>query len=153
MFCFEIAAFSITTHLTTKDSIEHGTTTINMLQNSTFSLCCIQAPTGLTFGTQPSLKLLSSFCISSALFAAAIAARTRAFSSSVIRRPALPGIRADAAFGSSDCTIGFDVDFVTVVEMVVASAVNNPSGVKNIDLAACRSYSARYSIRGNIIHE
>lgn len=51
----------------------------------------VHAPMGLTLGTQPSLRLLSNFCISSALLAAAMAARTLAFSSSVIRRPAFPG--------------------------------------------------------------
>ena len=112
---------------------DHDTKNINRLH-------IFQAPIGLTFGTHPSLRLLSSFCISSALFAAAIAARTRAFSSSVIKRPALPGTADAAAFGSSVCTSAFEEVFVTVVEIVDAKDVKRPSGVRNNDRAACRSY-------------
>lgn len=96
-----------------------------------------QAPTWLVSGTQPSRKLRSSLCISSVVFAAAIAARTRDFSSSVINRPAFTW--ADAAFGSSALVAVFAAFEETVVDIVEARPVRRPSGVTKRDCAACRS--------------
>lgn len=98
------------------------------------------APTEFILGTQPSFRLLSNFCISSALLTAAIAALTFAFSSSVIKRPALPD-KVDGSFGSSECADGFVVLTVTVLAIVLASAFGTPSGVTNSDFARLRSYA------------
>lgn len=70
-----------------------------------------------------------------------MAARVRAASSFVIKRPALACV--GAAFGSSTRTGALGAFADTVVESVVARAVRRPSGVTNSACAACRSYSSK----------
>ncbi len=87
----------------------------------------------------PSLRLLSSFRISSTLEAFAMAALTFSASSFDISRPAL--IVGAACRGSSIINAALVACvFETVVEMVVASAVGRFSAVTNNVLPAFRSY-------------
>ncbi len=76
------------------------------------------------------------------LLAAAIAARTFAFSSSDINRPATPAA-ADTGFGSSALIVGLALRLDTVVDNVEASAVSNPSGVTNRVFADSRSFERK----------
>lgn len=73
------------------------------------------------------------------LLAAAIAARTFAFSSSDINRPAIPEA-AEAGLGSSALTAGLALLLDTVLDKVDARAVSSPSGVTNSAFAVSRSF-------------
>lgn len=73
------------------------------------------------------------------MVAAAIAARTLAFSSSVIKRPAFAAA-ADGNLGSSASKVDLELPFDTEVESVVPRALSAPSGVRKRVNAALRSF-------------
>lgn len=107
-------------------------------------------------GIQPSLRLLSSSLISSALEAFAIAALIRALSSGVISLPALPAVvKEEPARGSSSvaATAALAAFVVTVVASCVARAVSSKSGVRNRLLAACRSCARELLVHFLLITE
>lgn len=117
--------------------VRRGSRTLHITWEIHVGTC--QAPTVSIPGMYPSLRLLSSFLTSSIEVAFAIACLTRSASSFVIRRPAFPA--GNVGLGSSMVMAAFASFLETVVDIVVARAVNRPSGVRNTDLPVCRSYA------------